>query len=83
MFYDIKLCKNCCLRVWRQNGEKMVVFALLWSMKIEKMADFCGLAGGFVPSGAVSGGFLGSGWVIVGLKSRLVLLADVNVNKRI
>lgn len=46
----------------------MVVFALLWPVKIEKMADFCGFAGGFVPGGAVFGGFLGSGWVIVGQK---------------
>ena len=29
--------------------------------KIEKMADFCGFTGVFVPGGVVFGGFLGSG----------------------
>lgn len=41
----------------------MVICALFWVKKIEKMADFCGFAGVFVVGGAVFRGFFGGGVV--------------------
>lgn len=49
--------------LFRQKCLKMVICALFWVKKIEKMADFCGFAGVFVVGGAVFRGFFGGGVV--------------------
>lgn len=52
--------------LWFGGGKcsKMVICALFWSKKNEKMADFCGFAGVCAPDGAVFRGFFVVGRVI-------------------
>ncbi len=49
-----------CVNVW-----KMAIFALLWPVKSEKMADFCGFAGVLLGGGAVFLRFFVLEWVMV------------------